>query len=148
VRNNDRIMKIAPSTLASPSKESNDQTEDCNNNSPSVDRLSHVSPDGIQHDGVQPTIGRPFRWPTPRRNSLQHLSSDQRHLTPRQEPRRAEFCRHQPNAVDERTIAIKVFSPDSTPNHAHLHSEHRRNRLGHCLYSKSSSEVGRAGRCA
>jgi hypothetical protein len=109
VRNNDRIMKIAPSTLASPSKESNDQTEDCNNNSPSVDRLSHVSPDGIQHDGVQPTIGRPFRWPTPRRNSLQHLSSDQRHLTPRQEPRRAEFCRHQPNAVDERTIAIKVF---------------------------------------
>ncbi len=35
--------------------------------------FSHVNPDGIQHDGVQPIIGPPFRWPTPSRNSLQHL---------------------------------------------------------------------------
>jgi hypothetical protein len=129
-----------PRPADSPSDLNDEQTNNCSGAS-QFDRLSDVRPDGIRHGGVQPAIGRSLRWPTSRRNSLQHLPSDQRHFASWQEPRCSEFCRHQPNAVDERTCH-QGLSPYLPPHDAQLHSESRRNRLGHCLHSKSRSEVG------
>src|ERR1019366_2561694 len=86
---------------------------------------------------VDPSVGR-------RRNSLQCLPSDQSQFAKsRSELRRTKFCRHRPDAFDERT-SHQSFSPYPTPNHAQLHSESRRNRLSHCVYSKSRSELGHA----
>lgn len=142
-------MALSPPIARRPadnaSELNNDQANDCDSFS-RLDCLPNDRPNDIQLGGVQPTIGRSLRRPASCRNGLQRLPSDQRHLAKsKSEPRRAEFCRHQPNAVDKRT-RHQSFSSYPTPHHAELHSKSRRNRLCHRLYSKSRSEVGHAGR--